>query len=570
MREYDRLSPEQRREAIAHMRSRELDVLIIGGGVVGAGAALDAASRGLDTGMIEMRDYASGTSSRSTKLFHGGLRYLQTFDFGLVFEALRERALVLHKLAPHLAHPVEFVYPITSLWDRLYVGLGIGVYDVMGAGRGVPSHLRHLGRARTLENFPGARPEHLLGGITFYEGQVDDARHTMLLARTATKFGALIANSVQAVSLLREGERVIGVRALDAESGEEFDIQARQVINAAGVWTHALLAADAPLPFRVRASKGVHLLVPRSCIDSNTGIITQTEKSVLFVVPWGEHWVIGTTDTDWDLDLGHPAASGADIDYLLNQVNAIVRRPLTRADVVGVYAGLRPLISGAEGSSTTKLSRKHAVASPLPGLVVAAGGKYTTYRTMAADAVDMAVRGIPKRVGKCRTAKIPLLGAEKYEHMLGAKHSIASLAQMPEETIERLLGRYGSLIDEIFDLLKSDPDLHEAIPGAPGYLKAEAVYAVTHEGALHLDDILARRTRISIESADRGMAASAAVAQLVAPLLGWSAADVKREVETYKERVESELLANQALDDEAANALRKQAPDSRRLSDQTN
>jgi len=535
------LSPEARAAALEQMATEELDVLVIGAGVTGAGCALDAVTRGLRTGLVEARDYASGTSSRSSKLFHGGLRYLEQLNFGLVFEALRERSLVLDTLCPHLARPVPFLFPLARpLLDRGYAGLGIGVYDVMGAGRGVPSHLKHLGRRKTLESFPSANRSTVKGAIRFYEGQVDDARHTMMLSRTAAHYGALVASSTRVVGFIREADRVAGVRVRDLESGAELTIRARQIINAAGVWTDEIQAmVGGRGQFKVRASKGVHLLVPRSRINSATGIITRTEKSLLFVIPWGSFWIIGTTDTDWSLDLAHPAASQSDIDYLLEQANTLLADPLTREDVVGVYAGLRPLLSG-EDDSTSTLSREHAVSSPVRGLTMIAGGKYTTYRVMAKDAVDAAVYGLERTVPPCCTDKVALVGADGYRAAWNQRQQTAQRTGLAVGVVEHLLGRYGTLLDELFALAADEPALLEPLSSAPEYLKVEALYAVTHEGALHLDDVLARRTRISIETWDRGEAAAAEVADLVAPVLGWSSSDVEREVEHYRKRVAAE------------------------------
>ena len=559
------LSPQARTEALQELRSEELDVLVLGAGVTGAGCALDAVTRGLRVGLVEARDFAAGTSSRSTKLFHGGLRYLEQFDFSLVFEALKERALALDKLAPHLAKPVRFLYPLRRLAvDRGYAGLGIGVYDVMGAGRGVPHHLRHLSRRKTFDVFPSARRDAIRGSISFYEGQVDDARHTLLLSRTATRYGALCASSTRALGFLNDGQRVTGVRVRDLESGEEFDIRARQTINATGVWIDELQQMlGGRSQFRIRASKGIHLVVPRDRINSAAGVITRTEKSLLFLIPWGsQHWIIGTTDTDWQLDLAHPAASAADIDYLLGQVNALLADPLTRDDVVGVYAGLRPLLSG-ESDPTSKLSREHAVASPMPGLITVAGGKYTTYRVMARDAVDAAARGLGGQVPPCCTEDVPLLGAEGYQALWNARDVLATESGLPEQQVERLLNRYGSLLLELLELLKDRPSLAAPIEGADGYISVEAVYAASHEGALHLDDILARRTRISIETWDRGVEAAAHVAALVAPVLGWGPADISREIEHYRLRVAAERESQDQPDDLSADSARLGAPDVR-------
>jgi glycerol-3-phosphate dehydrogenase len=557
------LSPESRADALTRLAQEELDVLVIGGGVVGAGSALDAVTRGLRVGLVEARDFASGTSSRSSKLFHGGLRYLEQLNFALVFEALRERALVLNTLCPHLARPVPFIYPLEKPIDRAYVGLGIGVYDVMGAGRSVPSHLKHLSRRRTMESFPSGKRSAIRGAIRFYEGQVDDARHTMMLARTAADYGALVANSTRVTGFLRDGDKVVGVTAHDLEAGTELSIRARQVINAAGVWTDEIQRmVGGRGQFQVRASKGIHIVVPRNRINSATGVITRTEKSLLFIIPWGSHWIIGTTDTDWKLDLAHPAASRADIDYVLEHANRLLADPLTHDDVVGVYAGLRPLLAG-ESDSTSTLSREHAVSSPVRGLTMIAGGKYTTYRVMAKDAVDSAVHGLERTLPASCTERVLLAGADGYVGDHNARHLIAERSGLHVSKIEHLLGRYGSLVSELLDLVAERPDLGEPLASAPGYLRVEALYAASHEGALHLEDVLTRRTRISIEEPDRGTAAAAEVAELVAPVLGWDDEHVAREIEHYRARVAAERDSQTQQDDRTADAARLGAPDVR-------
>jgi len=558
------LSPAGRAAALRELASTELDVLVIGGGVVGAGSALDAVTRGLRVGLVEARDYASGTSSRSSKLFHGGLRYLEQFDFRLVFEALRERSLVLNRLCPHLVRPVPFIYPLRRpVVDRAYAGLGIGLYDVMGAGRGVPHHLRHLSRTQTMHSFPSGKREAIRGAIRFYEGQVDDAR-AVRNERAVGGRGASEHHRVpRVIGFVRESDRVAGVRVRDVESGAEFDIAAHQVINAAGVWTDEIQRlVGGRGQFQVRASKGIHVVIPRNRINSATGIITRTEKSLLFVIPWGSHWIIGTTDTDWGLDLAHPAASRSDIDYVLKHANALLADPITIDDVVGVYAGLRPLLSG-ESESTSKLSREHAVASPVRGLTVIAGGKYTTYRVMAEDAVNAAVHGLDRTVPASCTDSIPLLGAEGYFAAHNNRRRIASESGLPVSTVEHLLGRYGTLYPELVALMTEHPALREPVDGAPEYLAVEAHYAVSHEGALHLEDILTRRTRISIEVPDRGLRAAEHVAQLVGPILGWSASAQAREIEHYRKRVSAERESQNQLDDQTADASRLGAPEVR-------
>ena len=558
------LSPAARADALDRLANDDLDILVIGAGVTGCGCALDAVTRGLRVGLVDARDFAAGTSSRSSKLFHGGLRYLEQLNFALVFEALKERSLALNKLAPHLAKPVPFLYPLTRpVIDRSYAGLGIGVYDLMGAGRGVPHHLRHLSRKRTLESFPSANRQSVIGSIRFFEGLVDDARHTMMIGRTAAHYGAAVATSTRVFGFLREADHVAGVTVRDLESGNTFTIRAKQTINATGVWIDELQQMlGGRGQFQVRASKGVHLVVPRNRINSMTGLITQTEKSLLFIIPWGSHWIIGTTDTDWQLDRAHPAASQADIDYLLRHANTLLADPLTRDDVVGVYAGLRPLLAG-ESDSTSKLSREHAVASPVRGLVMIAGGKYTTYRVMAKDAVDAAVRDLDQKVPASCTEDVPLLGADGYHALWNARPLLVNETGLRDLQVEHLLNRYGSLFPELLEMIKSRPELAHPLDGAAEYLKVEAIYAASHEGALHLDDILARRTRISIETWDRGLAAAPEVATLVAPILGWGPADVDREVEHYQKRVAAERESQHQPDDLSADAARLGAPDVR-------
>ena len=559
------LSPTARQSALEAMAAApELDVVVVGGGVVGAGAALDAVTRGLSTGLLEMRDWASGTSSRSSKLIHGGLRYLEMLDFALVKEALRERGLLIQRIAPHLVRPVKFLYPLQHRgWERFYAGAGVALYDALasvGVNRGLPRH-RHLTRRQALRESPALKKDSLIGALQYFDAQVDDARHTMFLVRTAAAYGAHVASRARVVGFLREGERVTGVKVKDLEHDEVYEIRARQVINATGVWTDETQALVGERgQFKVRASKGIHLVVPRDRIQSKTGLILRTATSVLFVIPWGRHWVVGTTDTEWKLDKAHPAASSTDIDYLLNEVNKVLITPLTRADVEGVYAGLRPLLSG-ESESTSKLSREHIVVSPTPGLVVVAGGKYTTYRVMAKDAVDTAAHGLGGSVPRSCTERVPLLGAEGFTAMWNQRRTLAADTGLHVARVEHLLRRYGSMVDEVLDLIRADPTLREPIDGADDYLRAEITYAASHEGARHLEDVMTRRTRIYIESFDRGVQASRACADLMGGVLGWTPEQIEREVEHYRLRVEAERASQEQPDDATADATRLGAPE---------
>ncbi len=554
------LNPAQRERDLERMTSEVFDVLVIGGGVTGTGAALDAATRGLSVALVEQRDYASGTSSRSSKLFHGGLRYLEQFNFGLVNEALRERNLMLRLLCPHLARPVSFIYPLKHrFWERPYVGAGVLLYDVLArrADSPLPRH-EHLSRSQLGVVAPALSTEKIYGAVRYWDALVDDARHTMMLARTSAAHGAVLATSTRVTGLDPAGGRIRGAEVLDLESGRELELRSRAVINAAGVWSDDIQDLAGSRGLNVEASKGVHLVIPRSRIDSETGMILRTRESVLLVIPFDEFWIVGTTDTPWSLGRAHPAASQKDIDYLLEWVNTVLADPLRRDDVVGVYAGLRPLLAG-ESESTSKLSREHAVVDNGRGLISVAGGKYTTYRIMASDAVDAVARYIDRPIAPSRTQKIPLVGADGFLELGTA----APPPEITAEDYQRLLGRYGSLVGDLAELVRIDSGLGERIVDDAPYLRAEIVYGATHEGALHLDDFLTRRTRISIETPHRGTEAVEEVAGLVGPLLGWDTQTSAGEIMHYRARTEAERDSQRQPDDRTADAARMGAPDVR-------
>jgi glycerol-3-phosphate dehydrogenase len=572
-----RLSPIRRVTDLRRLRDEQFDVLVIGGGVTGAGAALDAASRGLKVALVEARDLAAGTSSRSSKLIHGGLRYLEQLELHLVHEALTERGLLSTRLAPHLVRPIPILVPLppanpfARVWHRGYYGLGVAAYDVFagvfGTGRGMPLH-RHLTRDGARRIFPSLRADVLTGAIRYFDGQVDDARLVVNLARTAASLGAAVVTSARVTGFVREAREVVGVRIRDLEApGEaEFEVRARTVVAATGVWSDDMsrMLSDVGVRpgMRVRASKGVHLVVPRSAITGEAGLILRTPTSVLFVIPWGGHWIIGTTDTDWHLDRGHPAASARDIRYLLDQVNTVLDRPLTTDDIEGVYAGLRPLLAG-EADSTSKLSREHAVFEPMLGLILVAGGKYTTYRVMAADVIDRAVRrlGGPRRAS--HTDQLPLLGADGYAAAWRDRQDTARRHGVTAGVVEHLLERYGTLTVHLLAMIAADPTLATALAGAPEYIAAEVAYAALAEGALHLDDVLTRRTRISIETPHRGTETVEHAAAIMGDALGWDKAVREREIEHYRARVAAERQSQTMPDDLTADAARIGVPDVR-------
>ena len=556
------LGPEQRSQALARLEREIFDIVIIGGGVTGTGAALDAVSRGFSVALLEQRDWAAGTSSRSSKLIHGGLRYLEQLDFELVREAKKEQALMLGELCPHLVRPIPFLFPLSHrVWERAYVGAGIFLYDLMGRHRDTPRH-SHLSRRGVQQLFPGLNPQHITGGILYYDAQVDDARHTLALARTAALHGAALASSARVENLIKTGTRVTGAQVRCLETGQAIEVRGQQVINATGVWTDRIQNYAGQGRIHVRASKGIHLVVPRDKIQGDSGLILRTEKSVLFVIPWKNHWIIGTTDTDWDLDLAHPAASRNDVDYLLERLNAVLASPLDRTDIDGIYAGLRPLLQG-ETDDTSELSRHHAVSQSVSGLITVAGGKYTTYRLMARDAIDLAARSLGAQVKPSRTEEIPLVGAPGYRDLWKRRKALAEENGLPVQQIEHLLSRYGSRIEEVLAQIDARPDLSESLEGAPGYLRVEAHYAASHESALHLEDVLTRRTRISIETADRGLRSAHPVSELMGEVLGWDAATRAREIDHYEARIRAERDSQEQPDDRTADAARLGAPDVR-------
>lgn len=557
------LGPPQRAAALAALRGTSvdhpLDVLVVGGGVVGCGCALDAAARGLSVGLVEAGDLAVGASSRTSRLAHGGLRYLEQGELALVHEALTERGLMLDRLAPHLVRPIPFLFPVGGGVERSYVGAGVALYDMLsrlGAYGGTMPRPRTMSQAAVRGLAPGLRADAMSGAVRFHDAQIDDARHTVALARTAAALGAAIVTRARVVELLGGpsagadaadrrhgpvahgpvahgpvGPRIGGAVVRDAETGERLAVHARVVLSATGVWTDQLvaMATGSDVAHRVRRSKGVHLVIPRACFQSSSAVIARTPHSVLFLLPWSEHWLVGTTDTDDAGPLEAPGVTLADVDYLIGQANRWLRRPLVLEDVVGVYAGLRPLLAAGDAETTT-LSREHAVLHPVPGFVAVAGGKYTTYRVMAADAVDAAVRQLPVKPMASRTDEIPLVGADGYRVQWAARVRRARRAGLDVLAVERLLRRHGDRTEDVLELVSADPSL--ALPLHPDgrVIRAEAIVAARDEDARSLADVLVRRTRLAVQTRDRAQAAARETAELVAPVLGWDFDRIESEV----------------------------------------
>lgn len=558
------LSKKTRQEAIYLMADgEELDVLVVGGGVTGAGIALDAATRGLKVGIIEAQDWASGTSSRSSKLVHGGLRYLYQLDFPLVNEALRERGLLLEQNAPHLVKAQPLLWPLKiPVIERTYSAVGVGMYDALAqwAHRGSVPIQKHHSKKGSLKLCPALDPDALTGSIVYYDCRVDDARLVVTLVRTAVRYGALAASRVQMVGVDKNSRgAVTGARLLDLEADREFTVKTKRIINATGVWTEKSQSlAETGNGLKVLASKGIHIVVPKDRIKSELGLFLRTEKSVLFMIPWKYYWIIGTTDTSYHDDLRDPVADEADVEYLLEQANSVLQDKLTREDVVGTYAGLRPLLQpGNLGENqSTKVSREHTVTEIAPGMTAIAGGKLTTYRQMAEDAVDFALGKEESRRRPCVTAKTPLEGAAGYRALWSSRGRLAKENNLTVNQVEDLLDRYGSDIDLVFDSIKDRPDLARPLNGAPEFLRADVAFSVTHEGALHIEDILERRVRLSYTKKDSGLAALDEVADLAGDLLGWDDRTKYREKDLYRLTCEAVWEAEKIESESEAQKLR--------------
>jgi len=524
-----------RGSAVRRLRSDDFDVLVVGGGITGAGVALDAAARGLRTALVERHDFASGTSSKSSKLVHGGFRYLQQREFRLVYEALYERQRVLNN-APHLVHVLPFLVPVLQhggVIDRRLsrlMGTALWAYDITGGLRIGKRHAR-ASIDDAVAHMPTLARERLNGAYVLYDAQADDARLTLVIARTAATRGATIVNYASVVELLKteplhDGARVVGARVnID---GEVIDVRARCVINATGVWVDDVRALDeGEQPASIRPAKGVHITLPWDKVRNDIAAIVPVaaDNRTVFVVPWGDFTYVGTTDTEYDGPLDDPACTAADVAYLLGALNAIMREPLDPTDVTGTWAGLRPLLTGARRARTADLSRRHAVRVSPSGVVTVTGGKLTTYRRMAADAVDAAAKSLGVPASGSSTKRLPLVGSEGFE--ASAEH-------------DHLAGRYGNEASAVLDLVRQDPSLGEPlVPGLP-YLKAEARFAVRHEMARTLSDVLDRRTRARLLARDAASAAAADVAALVASDLGWSDEQVAAEVAAYRASIDTE------------------------------
>ena len=524
------------------------DVLVVGGGITGAGVALDAASRGLRTALVERDDFASGTSSKSSKLVHGGLRYLQNGDVRLVYEALRERQRLRHN-APHLVRLLPFLIPLFSK-DGLInpkvaraLGSAMWMYDLTGGARIGKLHKR-LKRDAAVAHMPTLPADRLAGAYLYYDAAADDARLTLTLARTAAlAHGAVVANHTSVVGLRHDEQGRVAGAVVEAEATDgprRIEVTARAVVNAAGVWSDDVRALDEGThPDTIRPAKGIHITVPWERVRNDIAVVIPVPKDrrSVFVVPWlprgdgtFQLTYIGTTDTDYDGPVEDPQCTSEDVGYLLDAINLAVREPLRREEVLGTWAGLRPLVKAASSGRTADLSRRHKVTTSASGVVSVTGGKLTTYREMAEDAVDAVVAGLPglpRNARRCRTRRLRLLGADA----------------PPTGTPAHLADRFGGEARAVAALVEADPSLGEPLVAGLPYLRAEAVYAARHEMARSVDDVLSRRTRARLQARDASAAAAAAVAALLAPELGWSDAEAARQAAAYAALVEAERAA---------------------------
>jgi glycerol-3-phosphate dehydrogenase len=560
-----KFSGHERERNLERLEAEQFDLLVIGGGITGAGVALDAATRGLRTALVERGDFAAGTSSRSSKLVHGGLRYLNQREFRLVYEALAERQRLL-RLAPHLVRPLPFLIPVFGTGTagqagaRAFaraIGAALWAYDVTGGARIGKLH-RRLSKAETIAHMPDLDTASLAAGFLYYDARVDDARLTLAVVKTAAARSAVVTNYVEATGLLHDGTggRVTGALITDRLTGRALQARAGVVVNAAGVWADELRALDEGRnPGSIRPAKGVHITLPagRPRLDIAAVLPVPGDRRSVFVIPWDDRVYVGTTDTDYDGPLDDPVCTAEDVDYLLAALNAWVADPIQRSEVLGSWAGLRPLVGGGPERGqgrTADLSRRHAVRVGGSGLITIVGGKLTTYRKMAEDTVDAVLelqgRG-GRRAPRSQTGSVPIFGADGYAELCQA--GAAERLGLPPATLAHLLGRHGGHTRAVAAMVSEHPDLGAPLVAGLPYLRAEALYAARYEMALTLEDVLSRRTRALLLDAAATAAAAPAVAALLAGELGWSAGETDRQVTAFLALVARQRQATDPAED---------------------
>jgi glycerol-3-phosphate dehydrogenase len=481
------LNADQRTEHLASLNStsaeRPLDLLVIGGGVVGLGSALDASSRGLKVGLVEKGDFASGTSSKSSRLAHGGLRYLEQFEFGLVHEALRERGLLLDVIAPHLTHPVEFIFPTTSRVKNVYNRFGVEIYYLLsrlGAYGGVLPRPGTISKKEFKQKFSALNKNRYNQAVTYYDAQIDDSRHTIALARTASGFGSYLVNYCKFLGFRKlEANGVIAVD-IQTEAGNSI-VYTNSLLFATGPWTDEIVNGS---DVTVEPSKGAHIVVPKSVINLEGALISRTDKSVLFILPWDNTWIIGTTDNPYSGKIDNIDVSEAEVEMILNEANSVLAININRSDVVASFAGIRPLASPKRNIDTAKVSREHQIEKVEERVFSVIGGKYTTYRVMAKDAIDQIVKSLATTSAPCMTQDIALVGAR-------------SKSELPSDNSGVLYRHYGDEAKIIRDMIKEKPALGELLHISTTYTEAEVHFAVKYQGARTVDDVLSRRLRLT-------------------------------------------------------------------------
>ncbi|HEY6738318.1 MAG TPA: FAD-dependent oxidoreductase [Actinopolymorphaceae bacterium] len=544
MTDRSRLDPQRRTRMLQALGAREFDVAVVGGGALGCGVAVDAASRGLSVALVEAEDFGAGSATGSGEIVLGGPPQLLRVELGSARRALLERDLMVDCLCPHLVRTEPFLVPVERPWDRLRTGVGTMAHDLFrltgpprgggrclfrwpGAKNKVPWN-GHLGRRATLETAPALRPERIRGAVRYWDAVLDDARHTLLLARTAAGIGATVANRVEAVEVTRSAGRISGLRVRDLESGDQFEVSARVVVNATGLEAERLQSLAKGRAVAVGTARSVRAVLPGARFDATSGVVIPGPDGPVGIRRWHDNWLIGTTDIHRDHDVGQ----------LLAQIAPWLRSPIERTHLTGIHARNRPVI-GLIG----RPEASEVVVEEPRGFVTVVSNSYALYRVLAREAVDLAVRRIGRSAPGSKTHRLPVLGASGYRVLRGMRSQLAEQFGLEEARVDHLLGRYGSLTTELLDLIDARPELGKPLAAAPRYAAAEIVYAVQAEGALHLGDVLARRTRIAMESPDGGLTAAPEVARLMADTLDWSPAQMARELADYQAGYEAEMRA---------------------------
>jgi len=529
----------KRQILLNQLKENAFDILVIGGGATGAGVALDAATRGLKVALVEKDDFASGTSSRSTKLIHGGVRYLEQAvkkldrgQFALVRDALHERATLI-KIAPHLARPLPLVTPLYNWFGIPYYRIGLKLYDWL-AGKANLSPSRYLNAKEALKNFPMLKAKGLRGGVLYYDGQFDDARMNVSIALTANEKGAACLNHVEVLDLLKDGSQLAGARVKDTETGEAFEIRAKVLINATGPFVDTLRKMDDPqCQPMLRASSGIHIILhPRFSPPATGLLIPKTEDGrVLFLLPWLGHTLVGTTDNPAQIE-ANPKPSEEDIRYILRHLEQYFDIPVQRDDVLAAWSGLRPLVSNPKAADTAKLSRDHVIHVSDSGLLTITGGKWTTYRKMAIDAVDHAVKvGKLTELNPSQTERTPIRGGENFSGQL--VKNLTERDGLPLDVAQHLSRAYGDRAPKIAELARQGWGARLS-PRHP-YLEAEIVYVAQEELAMNVVDVLARRMRLTFLDTEAARESFGRVAQILAEVLAWTPEKIEREAQTFSQ-----------------------------------